>query len=79
MTLPDPRVRPTITVEEAATLLACSRGTAYQAARRGELPGAIRMGRRVVVATAVLLNALGLSVAADLPPTQKGASPGAEP
>ena len=38
----------TITVEEAARLLGVSRGSAYEAARRGELP-TIRLGRRLLV------------------------------
>jgi excisionase family DNA binding protein len=40
--------RVTITVEEAARQLGISRGSAYAAARRGELP-AIRLNRRIVV------------------------------
>lgn len=50
----------TITIPEAAKLLGISRNAAYEAASRGELPGAIRLGRRVLVARAVLLAALGL-------------------
>jgi excisionase family DNA binding protein len=46
---PDRRVeRVTITVDEAAVRLGISRGSAYAAARRGELP-AIRLNRRIVV------------------------------
>jgi excisionase family DNA binding protein len=40
--------RVTMTVEEAARQLGISRGSAYAAARRGELP-AIRINRRIVV------------------------------
>jgi len=40
--------RLTLTVEEAARLLGISRNSAYEAARRGELP-AIRLGRRILV------------------------------
>lgn len=58
--IPDPRVTPTITVEAAGELLGISRSAAYGAARRGELPGLLAIGRRRVVATAVLLRALGL-------------------
>lgn len=40
--------RLTYTVEEAAQLLGISRGTAYESARRGELP-TLRLGRRLLV------------------------------
>jgi excisionase family DNA binding protein len=49
---------PTLTVEQAATLLGISRGLAYEAARRGELP-TIRLGRRLLVPRAKLLALLG--------------------
>jgi excisionase family DNA binding protein len=48
----------TMTVEEAAELLGVSRGLAYEAARRGELP-TIRLGRRLLVPTARLLELVG--------------------
>ena len=38
----------TISVEDAARVLGLSRGLAYEAARRGELP-VIRLGRRLLV------------------------------
>ena len=38
----------TYTIDEAARLLGISRNSAYEAARRGELP-AIRLGRRILV------------------------------
>ena len=50
----------TYTVEEAAKLLGLSRGSAYAAAKRGELPGTLRVGRRVLVSKAALHAALGL-------------------
>jgi len=40
--------RPTLTVEETAKLLGISRGLAFQAVRRGDIP-AIRIGRRILV------------------------------
>jgi excisionase family DNA binding protein len=40
--------RQTLTVEEAARVLGISRSSAYEAARRGELP-TVRIGRRYVV------------------------------
>lgn len=50
--------RLTYTVDEAARLLGVSRGSAYEAARRGELP-VIRLGRRLVVPRARLEDLLG--------------------
>jgi excisionase family DNA binding protein len=40
--------RLTLTIAEAAELLGISRNSAYEAARRGELP-TIRLGRRLLV------------------------------
>lgn len=40
--------KPVLTVEEAAKLLRISRGSAYEAARTGQLP-TIRIGRRLLV------------------------------
>jgi excisionase family DNA binding protein len=48
-----PETRKTITIEEAAVLLGIGRGTAYEAARRGELP-TLRIGRRLLVPVAAL-------------------------
>jgi excisionase family DNA binding protein len=48
----------TMTVEEAAKAIGCSRGLAYEAARRGELP-TVRLGRRLFVPRARLLEMLG--------------------
>jgi excisionase family DNA binding protein len=50
--------RKTVTVEEAAMLLGIGRGTAYEAARRGELP-TLRFGRRLLVPLAALDQLLG--------------------
>jgi len=55
--------RLTITVEEAADLLGLGRSAAYEAARRGQIPSR-RLGRRVVIAVPLLLEWLGVSVAA---------------
>ena len=57
--------QPTIRVEDAAVVLGISRGLAYDLARRGELPGALRLGHRFVVRSAILARVLGL----DLPET----------
>lgn len=56
--LPNPKERPTITVEEAAQVLGISRNSAYEAAHSGELP-VVRLGRRLLVPTARLLKLLG--------------------
>ena len=47
-----------MSVEEAAKLLGISRGLAYEAARRGELP-TIWLGRRLLVPRWRLLELLG--------------------
>ncbi|MGA8017181.1 MAG: helix-turn-helix domain-containing protein [Candidatus Dormiibacterota bacterium] len=51
--------RGTETVEETAHRYGIGRGIAYELARRGELPGVIRLGRRLVVAKAVTDRILG--------------------
>ena len=51
--------RPTITVAEYAVLVGVSRDCAYEAIQRGEVP-ALRIGRRVVIPTVVVLRQLGL-------------------
>lgn len=58
VTLDDVRGRATISVDEAASVLGIARGSAYEAARLGELP-ILRFGRRMVVPTARLLAMLG--------------------
>ena len=44
----------TINVEAAARLLGIGRQTAYELARQGKLPGARRLGRRIVVSRKAL-------------------------
>lgn len=56
---PDPRTRPTMTVEEAGRWLGLSRSSVYDAAASGELP-TIRIGRRLMVPTAALAQMLAL-------------------
>ncbi len=46
--------RRTLTVEQAAAQLGIGRSLAYELARRGELPGALRLGGRIVVSRAAL-------------------------
>jgi hypothetical protein len=58
---------PTISVPVAAKWLSLGRGTAYQLARDGRLPGVLRLGSRYVVATAPLLRAIGIE-----PPKSNG-------
>ena len=62
MQLPDPRIRPTLSVEDAADLLDISRASAYQGVKAGEIPS-IRVGRRILVPTAALLTMLGVPAA----------------
>lgn len=59
MNIPTTDQQPTVTVEEAGRLLGLSRGSAYEAAKRGDLP-TIRIGRRYLVPTAQLRKLLGL-------------------
>jgi len=47
----------TTTVEAAGEVLGISRGTAYKAAHTGDIP-TIKIGRRLLVPTAWLLNEL---------------------
>jgi excisionase family DNA binding protein len=49
----------TVSITEAARLYGISRSSAYMLARRGELPGALRLGGRYVVGRAALDRALG--------------------
>lgn len=46
-------MRETLTVGEAAKVLGIGRGSAYEAAKRGELP-VIRLGKRLVVSRTAL-------------------------
>jgi excisionase family DNA binding protein len=55
--------RLTVTVEEAAGILGMGRSAAYEAIRRGEIPSR-RLGRRIVIPVPLLLEWLGVSVAA---------------
>ncbi len=48
----------TYTVEQVARLIGVSRGSCFEAVRRGEIPS-IRIGRRVLVPRARLLAMLG--------------------
>jgi len=50
--------RLTLSVEECAVILGISRGSAYSAAARGDLPGVLRIGRRLIVSRARLMAML---------------------
>ena len=53
--MPDNAESPVLTVEDAGKLLSLSRGSAYEAARRGEIP-TIRIGRRLLVPRSRLMR-----------------------
>jgi excisionase family DNA binding protein len=59
VTVPSPEEQPTLTIEEAAAFLGLGRSSAYEAARRGELP-TLRFGRALRVPTAALRRLLGI-------------------
>ncbi len=59
MNIPTADEQPTMTVEDAGEALGISRGSAYEAARSGQIP-TIRIGRRLVVPTAALRRMLML-------------------
>ena len=52
----------TLTIFEAARWLGISRGSAYEAARSGEIAGVVilRVGRRILIPRAPFFAALGL-------------------
>ncbi len=58
--VPDPTERATLTVwPETAAILGLSKASAYDAAKRGEIP-TVRIGRRLLVPTAALRRLLAL-------------------
>jgi predicted DNA-binding transcriptional regulator AlpA len=60
-TIPDPKVRPTIKAEEAFALLGCGRSNGYEMIRSGTFPvPVLRLGQRIRIPTAPLLELLGL-------------------
>ncbi len=62
--LPDPEDQPTVTVQEAARLLGLARASAYEGVRRGEIP-TVRIGRRLLVPTALLRRMLGFDTVSE--------------
>ncbi len=57
----------TLTIEAAGHLLGVSRNSAYEAARRNEIP-VIRLGRRLLVPRAALMRLLDRPTAGDARP-----------
>jgi excisionase family DNA binding protein len=78
MQVPDPAITPTLRVEEVARLLHVSRSSAYLAVKSGEIP-CIRIGKRVVVPTAPVLEMLGIRASSGssstLPVGKRGSRP----
>jgi excisionase family DNA binding protein len=61
MTLADltgPDAPATITVEQTAELLGIGRKTAYESIRRGEIPGVLHLGRRVLISVPAMITFL---------------------
>jgi excisionase family DNA binding protein len=69
--IPDPALKPTLSVEEAGRLLGISRTTAYNAAKTGDIP-TIKISGRKLVPTARLRDLLGI---ADASPPQHPGTP----
>jgi len=65
MILPDQSS--TMKVEEAAQVLGIGRQLAYDLASQGKLPGARRLGRRIVVSRKALLDFLAHGSGSDAP------------
>ena len=51
---------PLMTADELATWLACTRRAVYDRVFRGQVPGTVRVGRRLYFRRAEILNWLGL-------------------
>jgi len=62
---PETKERRVVTLSEAASILRISRGSAYEAAKRREIP-TIRIGRRLLVPLAALERMLAGTTAACL-------------
>ena len=78
--IPSPEEKPTMTVEEAGEFLGLGRSSAYEAARKSEIPVLRFGGRTLRVPTAALRRMLGIDpeVEADSPtapvvPMRRGA------
>lgn len=76
--VPDPSVKPLLTVDEAESLLGVSRSTVYRRINDGTLPS-IRLGARSTrLATAEILRMLGFVATVDNKPEPKETSSEAE-
>lgn len=62
--IPDPQVRPTITVEEGMPFYGLSRSAMFKAVARGDIPS-IRVGRRILLPTAAVRRQLQLDEVPD--------------
>src|SRR5512132_1713427 len=51
----------TLTVEQVGQILGIGRSASYQAIQRGDIPGVIRIGRRVLVSRHALAAMLGVN------------------
>jgi excisionase family DNA binding protein len=56
--LPDPRDKPTLSVDEVAAILGFGRSSVYAAVRQGTIP-ALRIGSRIRIPTARLRELIG--------------------
>ncbi len=61
-------------VDEVAELLGCGKSTVYDAIERDELPGVLRLGRRILIGRAALHAHLGLTAAGTDSPQTNGAA-----
>lgn len=61
-----PGGRLTFTVPEVAAILGVGRDAAYQAAAAGQIPGLVRIGRKITFARAVVLEWLGQDASSGL-------------
>ena len=57
-TVAHPEQRPVMTVAEVCRVTGLHRDTVYDLARRKELPGLVRLGKRVLIARKAFMNAM---------------------
>jgi excisionase family DNA binding protein len=57
-TVTPPEQRPVMTVAEVCQVTGLHRDTVYDLARRRELPGLVRLGKRVLIARKAFMNAM---------------------
>lgn len=61
----------TISIPEWARTVGCSRGSAYKAAREGQIDGLIRVGKRLMVARSAVERLLGERLDPDEPSSER--------